>query len=241
MKNKNNIRLLIAIAAIVFAAATTTSCKKNETIVPPSNEVILQQKIDEIIPQKYLDTLRNLGLTIHKETNPINIEGIYTISPTQLRATNRFGDVIGSIGFVSKIKLFAQSSTNFGISLLGKDFINTNDTSIATAISGSGNDFTIYGKMKSVSGTKSAIFAIVLSGTKDGTTLRNVEFGLINIDNSNGAGVFIEEGEARIWFDNDFESESASVFRFINPINSPPLTIPNNPKHNTPIMKGGIL
>ena len=41
MKNKNNIRLLIAMVAIIFAAATT-SCKKEETVKEqlPISEVL---------------------------------------------------------------------------------------------------------------------------------------------------------------------------------------------------------
>ncbi len=210
---KNTSKLLAKLSFAVLALAfLLTGCKKEEKIAP-TDQQILENKIQDIIPQKYLDTLKILGLTIHSSTTPPNVEGVYDISPTKLRSTNRPQDIVGSTGFNSKMKLFEQSSDDFSIRLLGKMFLSENDTSIATAISGSGNNFTVYGKVKSVFGGNSAIIAIILSATKDGDALRNVEFGIINIDNSNGGNVFIEEGQGRVWFDSDFISNTTNVFR----------------------------
>lgn len=210
---KNTSKLLAKLSFAVLALAfLLTGCKKEEKIAP-TDQQILENKIQDIIPQQYLDTLKILGLTIHSSTTPPNVEGVYDISPTKLRSTNRPQDIVGSTGFNSKMKLFEQSPDDFSIRLLGKMFLSENDTSIATAISGSGNNFTVYGKVKSVFGENSAIIAIILSATKDGDALRNVEFGIINIDNSNGGNVFIEEGQGRVWFDSDFISNTTNVFR----------------------------
>nr|WP_067059717.1 hypothetical protein [Mucilaginibacter sp. L294] len=199
--------LLKAISTGILSIATLTyfsGCKKDG----PSNETILKNRISDVIPQKYLDTLKKLQFPINDGTNPPNMEGAYFANHLILKASNLPSDVIGNQFHDAKFKLFDQSIKDFGISLIGEHFLTLNDTSIVTAISGSGNNFTVYGKVKSTTGTKSAIFAIIISGTKDGNNIKNYTEGLINIDNSNGGtGVFLPEGKARIVYDSDLVSE----------------------------------
>lgn len=205
MKKQTFLRSMIAIIAICFIA--TTGCKKDEL------EEIQQKRIDEVIPQKYIDTLKQLGITINEGTTPPNMEGIYQISSAKLEASNISTDIIGTVYTAMKFKLFSQNNTDFSIQLYGKNFIGLIDTSIVTAVSGNGNNFTVYGKIKANNGLNYAIFGLIISGTKEGADLKDVKFSLINIDNSNGGGFFIPEGKARLFYDADFISESISVFR----------------------------
>lgn len=177
---------------------------------------VQQQQINQVLPQKYIDTLKNLGLTLHDGTNPPIINGIYILSPIKLTASNIPGDVIGQVFTDAKIKILNQDNTNFSLGILGKNFLSINDTSIVSAISGEGNNFTIYGKIKANNGNNSAIFALVLSGTLDATMLKNIEYGIINIDNTNGNGSFISEGKTRIVYEADSISENTTVFRLSN-------------------------
>ena len=96
--------------------------------------------------------------------------------------------------------------------MTGQYFLHARDTSIVTAISVTGNKFTIYGKVKSYASNNKnyAIFAILISGELDGDKILNLKTGLINIDNKNGGASFIDEGKARIAFDNDFVSPKIS-------------------------------
>lgn len=195
----------------LIALSCFSSCKKDLT-----DEEILKGKIEDIIPQQYLDTLEILGLTINSGTTPPNVEGIYFISQTILKASNIPGDFAPGHQFADgRLKVINQSS-DFTVDLFGKNFLSTNDTSILTAISGSGNNFTIYGKVKAVSGSNSAIFGIIISGEKDGVNINDLSYGLINIDDTNGGGVFIQEGQARLVFDNDFVSTPLDVLRISN-------------------------
>lgn len=150
-------------------------------------------------------------MEIHQDVKPPNVEGTYSIKPYILEKSNINTDVPGYQFLNGEVKLFNQSTKDFGINLTGKNFLNTADTSLVTAVSGAGNNFTIYGKVKSVSGTHSAIFAIVISGTKEGTALKNVKVGIINIDNSNGGTVYIKQGQGRVAYDSDHISESIAV------------------------------
>lgn len=183
------------------------SCSKDEKAKGPTNEEILTKKIADIIPQKYLDTLKLLGLDIHQGVNPPNVEGRYEVAPHKLDTSNVPGDRPGAYFSNGLVSLSEQSATDYSIKLIGKNFISYADTSIATAISGSGNNFTVYGKVKAVIGTYSAVFALVFTGTKEGEDLKNVRVAIINVDNSlGGTGIFIKEGTGRIGFDEDGNS-----------------------------------
>lgn len=199
--------------AFIVAAVTCTvcACSKDEEPAGPSNEDILTKKIEDIIPTEYLDTLRQMGLTVNSGTEPPFLEGSYNLRPVILDTSNIATDSRGHRFVDAIFHLSEQSDTDYSINLIGENFLSVVDTSIATAISGSGNNFTIYGKVKSVMGSYYAIFAILLSGTQEGEDLKNVELALMNIDNSKGgSGIFIEEGQARIAFDSDFITERRS-------------------------------
>lgn len=184
------------------------SCSKDDAAKGPSDEDILNKKIEDIIPQKYLDTLKILGLNINTGVTPPNVEGSYNIQPYILDTSNLDADKPRGYRFQDGIvHLSAQSNKDFSIKLIGEHFLTVSDTSIVTAISGSGNNFTVYGKVKSVTGNNSAIAAIIMTGTKDGNNIRNFRIGIINIDNSNGGGLFIPEGKGRVAHDADFISE----------------------------------
>ncbi len=193
----------------LLSAGMIVSCSKSDK-VNPSPQDILNKKISDILPQKYIDTLSKLGLAVNEGTTPPNVEGAFRIAPLVLKNSNIATDYAGQVFHDASVKFFEQSTSDFGIKLVGKFFLNAADTSITTAISGSGNNFTVYGKVKSVTAdkTKYAYFGILLSGTKDGTTLKNVTYGIINIDNSHGTGIFINEGQGRVAYDKDGVSES---------------------------------
>jgi hypothetical protein len=200
---------------IIMFLLSLASCKKSEQ---PTDEEILNEAINKVIPQKYLDTLKNLGLLINEGINPPNIEGIYFVTPHILAKSNIPNDY--QIGFQfldSKLKLSKQNNANFGIEVLGKNYIAPNDTSVVTAISGNANNFTVYGKVKSThaNGVDYVIFGLIISGIKEGNYIKNLKTGIINIDESHAGttGWFILEGQARIVYDQDKSSEPISVFK----------------------------
>lgn len=201
---KNSAFIFILLGVLI------TSCNKVNPVT------IQQQKISDVIPAKYLDTLKHLGITIHEGTTPPNIEGTYEISPVKSKASNIPGDIIGSYFANAKVKFYEQSNSDFGIRLLAINILSYRDSSLSTAISGSGNNFTVYGKVRTYSGTNTAVFGVVLSGEKDGSNLKNIEWGLINIDDSNGNNAFIKEGQARLQYDIDFVSAPTTGLRQAN-------------------------
>ncbi|GAB3920795.1 hypothetical protein [Mucilaginibacter myungsuensis] len=208
-----NLKQLSVITLLTIIAFT--SCKKdtqNEVVDQINKEQILEKKILDIIPQQYQDTLAKLGITLNRETTPPDMQGAFTFKPLRLLKSNRPTDQANMTFKDADIKFFEQDKETGSIKLISKFLLNDADTSIATAVSGKGNAFTIYGKVKSVSGSNSAIFGVIISGERNGALINNLRFGLINIDNTNGGTRFIKQGEARAIVDADFVSQSIPMF-----------------------------
>ncbi|RZL50078.1 MAG: hypothetical protein EOP00_05900 [Pedobacter sp.] len=218
MKTLKQNLLILAIATTLFA------CKKeenNDEVEALQKIETLNKKIQDIIPAQYLDSLKKLGLTINTGVDPINVEGYYDIKPMILKNTNIKGDfVLGHRFTDSRVKLFSQSD-NLDIKLIGRGFLSENDTSIVTAISGTGKDFTIYGKVKSSRNGKEAIAALIISGTMENNTIKNMNYGLISISNKNGLNDrnFLQEGQGRLIYESDFLSVKITEKDFLAAIN----------------------
>jgi hypothetical protein len=221
MKNLQPIQRILLLAILV-STTLLNACKKNKE----TEEIKIKQtqQINQVLPQKYIDTLKNLGLTLHDGTNPPIVNGIYLCSPLKLKASNILSDFIGNVFIDGKLKIENQNNNDFTLNIYGKQILNVNDTSIVSAIAGNGNNFTIYSKIKTNAGSNFAYFAVVMSGIMNGSNIKNFEYGLINIDNTNGGSSFIKEGQARVVYDSDSVSVSTTVFRMM------PTTITNSTK-----------
>ncbi|MBE7174892.1 MAG: hypothetical protein INR69_00720 [Mucilaginibacter polytrichastri] len=205
-------RFLAALSLLLIFAV---SCKKDSNRPNPKDEEILTKKIQEIIPAQYLDTLKKYGLEIYGDVNPPDVQGSFSIKPHILLESNIPGDPKGYRFNDATIRLYDQKTEDFGISLLGRHFLKDRDTSLATAISGSGNKFTVYGRVKaSQTADNYAIVAMVISGEKDGDNLKNIKTGIINVDASHAVAGFIPEGGARIAIDADSISTPISLQEF---------------------------
>ncbi|MEH3115903.1 hypothetical protein [Pedobacter terrae] len=196
-----------AFALVLGVVLQFAACSKNNNI-NPSDEEILTKKIEDIIPQKYVDSLTKLGFTINKGTTPPNVDGAYLFKPFTIKNSNIPNDPYQP-GYVLNdglIKLYEQSTSDFSIKMLGKNFIGAADTSVVTAISGSGNKFTVYGKVKAYRNGGYNFYAFLMSGEKDGNNIKNGIAGIINIDDSHTGPNTIAEGQGRVAFDGDYTS-----------------------------------
>lgn len=202
------ITLLFLSPAMLLMLFIINACDKNNN---GQDEEILTERIENIIPAAYIDTLKSLGLTINSGTTPPQLTGTYLISPHKLEKSNIATDYKGMSFSDAKLTLFGQNNKNYSISMLGEHFLAARDTSILTAISGSGNNFTIYGKVKATNGNYYAITAILISGELEGTSIKNLKTGIINIDNTHGSPTFIAQGKGRVAFDSDFTSPRIDV------------------------------
>ena len=196
-----------AFALILGAVLQLTSCSKSKDI-NPSDEEILSKKIEEIIPQKYVDSLTKLGFVINTGTTPPDINGAYLFKPFTIKSSNIPYDAYqpGYVLIDGVIKLYEQSNSDFSIKMLGRNFIGVADTSVVTAISGSGNKFTVYGKVKAYRNGGYNFFAFLMSGEKEGNNIKNGIAGILNIDDSHSGANTIAQGQGRVAFDGDYTS-----------------------------------
>lgn len=193
--------------AIVICIVLLSCEKSDEAYELPVDNTTVNQKIAAIVPTQYLDTLSRLGLSTNPGNTPPNLEGTYFINPHTLESSNVPGDRPGYQLLDARVTFSKQNNKNHSIRLIGESLISTRDTSIETTISGSGNKFTVYGKVKSSRGPFYVITAIILTGEKDGNNIKNFRLGIINIDDSKGGELFIREGQGRVGFDRDMISE----------------------------------
>jgi len=218
MKNLHAFCAAICAASVLLFSA----CSKDKKLVEKINQQeVLNRKIQEIIPERYLDSLRKLGMTIYTEAAPPKLDGAYFISPAILLKSSHLKDPEGYRFLDAKVQ-FSDQKEDFSIRMLGRNFLKERDTSLVTAISGSGNNFTVYGKVKASSGTQFAIFALIISGTKSDSEIKNIRYALLNIDNSHGDDShFLPEGFGRLIYDADGSSPSITneVFNKISNTN----------------------
>jgi len=194
-------------ALIVGVVFQFGACSKSDDI-NPSDEDLLNKKIEDIIPPQYVDSLTKLGFAINKGTTPPNIDGAYLFKPFTIKSSNIPNDSYAP-GYVlndGMIKLYEQSASDFSIKMLGKNFIGAADTSVVTAISGSGNKFTVYGKVKAYRNGGYSFYAFLMSGEKEGSNIKNGIAGIINIDDSHSGPGTIAQGQGRVAFDGDYIS-----------------------------------
>ena len=218
--------------ALILCSVLLSCDKDDKEDLLAKEEEILTKKIEDIIPQNYLDSLKKWELPIHFGTTPPNVTGTYNVQPIILKKSNISSDIPGSRFLDGLIQFKNQSNKDFSINMYGKNFLNSRDTSIVTAISGSENKFTVYGKVRSVSVNKNiAITALILSGEIDGNNIKNLTTGVINIDNSKGGDDFIAEGKGRTAFDSDFISQKIEDILMNSKINN------NNNQFNLGLIK----
>lgn len=211
---KTRIIYMLIVSIVLFISA----CKKDGALVDEINKTEIQKKqIQQIIPDRYLDSLKKLGLTVNVGITPPNVEGNYAINPLILQSTNISNDFKIGYRFADARVNLTKQDADFNIHLLGKSFLADRDTSIATAISGSGNDFTIYGKVKSNKAGKVAEFAIIFSGKFENKTISNFKYGLICISNKNAEtdNTFIKEGQGRFIIESDGLSTAITEREFL--------------------------
>ena len=203
MKTFQKIVLILTLSSTLFA------CKKEKADELSSQE-IFNKKISDIIPKQYQDSLIKMGIVINQEVNPPILNGAFLLQKLKLASSNIPSDKPTKTFNNVQIKFFGQDSEN-NIKFISIQS-DSPDSSLVSAISGSGNKFTVYGKRKSMIGANSAIFGIIYSGEIENNVIKNLRYGLINIDNSEGGTAFIKQGQGRVIRDDDMVSEPIAMF-----------------------------
>ncbi len=204
--------LLFSFVASLFI---TTGCKK-ETIEPNAGGDYPAQ-LTEIAAAKFLDEAVKLGFPIHLGDNPPNIVGSWKIDPLTFDKNNFSSG--GNGHWENKIEnnplkeatLNVLSQNGTSIEIKGVNFPYLGWV-LSQFITGSANEFTIV-RHYNTSGGDGANFSrpsvLLISGTKDGNTLRNLKLCDMNLPHK---AIYetdedIEGGKMEICFDEDKVSE----------------------------------
>lgn len=195
-RTKNFIKTVLCVTTVIFA-----SCEK-ET----SEGEELDIKINSVIPPEFVKVVEDLGIEVYKGTNPPIVEGTFNMNPNLLLNTNIPGDVSINTGFVAyRITFFDQSSEDFGIKF-NAVASGESEASNGAVISGSGNNFTVYGRSTVTVGANSVVLGVVYSGIIEGNSIKNLKRAIVCIDDSKNGGVLLSNGMARVFHDPDKDS-----------------------------------
>ena len=223
MKNKNNIRLLIATVAIIFAAATT-SCKKNDAVITPTtpldSTIGLPQAVINQVSDSIIQKLKDLGMPINEGIAPPNVEGIYVGSPWTLVASNFDDFEVGHLFTDLKVKFTNQNNATQEIKVQTKTGTTISDD-VSSYISGHDSLFSIFvitnnNKINGSDTTDIQQFVRVFSGVKVSgeSSIKNLRSALMSLKEiKNTTNAFLKAGQGRLIFDSDFVSDTQTTFR----------------------------
>ena len=204
----------VTITALAEGQARITVTDKDTQLTSMLDVVVRtkqKHKIEEIIPETYLEVLEDLEFPIYDGENPPIINGTYDISPLILKATNKTSDFpIGHRFADAVLRFYNQNNETFEIQV--KEKYDTQETSsIQTAItSGDGSNFTVYGTVKAVEIDNPSVYIVtasVYSGTlnSDGS-IKDFAMSFICVDKNDPEGKYINKGDARVVIDGDYHS-----------------------------------
>jgi len=125
-------RFLHKICCLTLILSTNLlSCKKdngNEEEVILTKEEILTDKIEDVIPDKYLDSLKKWGLLINPGTTPPNLLGTFQVKPISLKKSSLPNEKPGKTFVDAMFQVKNQNNDTYTIDFYGRNFLANRDT-----------------------------------------------------------------------------------------------------------------
>ncbi len=188
------------IFAVLGLALLLASCADVEE--GPDNKA----KINNVIPPEFVETVKGLGMDVFPGNEPPDVTGTYFMIPNLMLRSNIPGDVPSNTQFVTYNVTFSyQDIDDFSIRFVGLA-TGERDESESAVISGSGNNFTVYGRSTTVVGSNSVVLGVMYSGTMEEGKVKNLKRAIIVIDDTNGGPTLMKKGNSRVFHDGDKSS-----------------------------------
>lgn len=179
-------KLFKMVAGLMVMGIVAISCKKD---AEGPDEDGSKGKLTDIVPEAYLKKLRDSGMKLHDGNNPPDVEGSYLLSPWRFDY-NSEGSPTGYpqpgqlMSYDITIQFSEQGGGNSDISVaFGGNYLKGVALESPFVV-GSGNDFTVCFVMNLLG--PDALFQIpfahLISGTKDGNVLKDVQMGRVCLD-----------------------------------------------------------
>ncbi len=207
MKNLNYLGVL---SLIMCLALVSVSCKKDEDPEPVQKSVEdngLTKDINDLVSAEILAEMENLGMPINRGGTPPPLNGIYLGSKFILKNSNIPEDFIGYRYPDFKVQFSSYNQYNLSVQL---DYVNKFETGsgLGAFIVGKGDDFSVFAEVESEKEFEKSTFAYVISGSIVNDTIRDMHVANFMLDNKgNPNSIWIENGEGRILYDKDGDSE----------------------------------
>lgn len=168
----------------------------------------LTKDITDLVPQEILDEIIANGLPIYGGGNPPNIEGSFFVSPLILLDSNRPDDSPGDLFSDTELNFAEQNNQNLAVMV---DFISGDQvgTGIGSFIVGEGCQFSVFVEVlvTNLSGAEAQTVKVI-SGCLDENGISDLFTAIFMIDdNGDPNNEFIENGEGRVFHDEDGFSE----------------------------------
>ncbi len=202
-------KLLFALCIIPFL--TFSGCKKDNDNTKENKEAGTQLRT--LVPEAYLNEAKALGFKIYEGNNPPDVTGEYQLAPWRYDGKNYGEPGTGTaVGYINekgfKILLSDQNGSEITVALNGY----YEGTKLSEPfIIGSGNNFTICQHVRMTGGMGGLFdypYARLISGTKEGGKLKNVQMATIGLElKTPNAGGLTVHGEVDLWSDADGVSE----------------------------------
>lgn len=194
-------RTKYSIIALLGLAIGFASCSKED-----DEPDVLQTKINNTIPPEFVETVKGLGMDVYSGDTPPDISGSFVMNPNLLLRSNITNDVPSNTQFVNYgISFSNQNLSDFTISFVGTASGEREEGSGAI-ITGSGDNFTVYGKSTTTVGANSVVLGVMYSGTLEAGKIKNLKRAIVAIDDSNSGTSLLKNGNARVFHDGDKSS-----------------------------------
>ncbi|OOG73673.1 hypothetical protein B0E43_12530 [Algoriphagus sp. A40] len=165
-----------------------------------------QAKINNVIPPEFVQTVKDLGMDVFPGNTPPDVTGTYFMIPNLMLRSNITGDVPSNTAFVTYNVTFSYfNEEDFSIRFVGLAS-GERDESESAVISGSGNNFTVYGRSTTTVGSNSVVLGVMYSGTIEDEKVKNLKRAIIVIDDSKGGPTLMKKGNSRVFHDGDKSS-----------------------------------
>lgn len=186
---------------ILALALGLASCEKDDKDPNP-----VQAKINSTIPAEFVESVKGLGMDIFSGDTPPDLNGSFSMNPNLLLRSNITNDAPSNTQFVNYSVTFSgQNMAESTISFIGTAS-GERDVSNSAIITGSGNNFTVYGRSTTTVGANSVVLGVMYSGTLEAGKVKNLKRAIVVIDDSNAGPNLLKKGNARVFHDGDKSS-----------------------------------
>ncbi|HMR92054.1 MAG TPA: hypothetical protein PKC69_07060 [Chitinophagaceae bacterium] len=171
----------------------------------------LESRISKIVSKDFRSQLASMGMDIYEGDKAPNVEGTISMTPNLLLQSNVPGDPPSNTQFVHySIKFYEQEESNNSIKFSSTGYGGASpekEESNGAVISGSGNNFTVYGRSTVTVGSNSVVVAVIYSGTLDGSNnIKKLKRAIVVVDDSNRGNILLTNGHMRVFHDGDSKS-----------------------------------